>query len=91
MKFYCITDAETLRNKFRNYFPEKEIIEFSNIDSMDLSIERFNIYVYTDGSGFALEYDLPINEDWSDFIAQFSFRKIKKLVYDIYLTDIHIL
>jgi hypothetical protein len=51
---------------------------------------RVNAYRYNDDSGFAVDHDLAMNHQRSDFTAQFEFKKTKN-GYAIYLTDIHVL
>jgi hypothetical protein len=51
---------------------------------------RINIYQYKDGSGFAVDHDLAMNDQRSDFTAQLEFKKTKE-GYAIYLLDIHVL
>lgn len=51
---------------------------------------RVDAYRYDDGSGFAVDHDLAMNEQRSDFTAQFEFAKTKH-GYTIYLADIHVL
>jgi hypothetical protein len=51
---------------------------------------RVDAYRYNDGSGFAVDHDLAMNHQRSDFTAQFEFRKTKE-GYAIYLADIHVL
>ncbi|MDF9801430.1 hypothetical protein OKW21_006739 [Catalinimonas alkaloidigena] len=52
--------------------------------------ERVEIYEFDDNSGWAVEYDLPIEKRWSDLTAQFTFRKNKGKM-DFTLEDIHVL
>jgi hypothetical protein len=51
---------------------------------------RVDAYRFNDGSGFAVDHDLAMNHQRSDFTAQFEFKKTKE-GYAIYLTDIHVL
>ena len=51
---------------------------------------RVQAYRYDDGSGFAVDHDLAMNHQRSDFTAQFEFRKTKD-GYAVYLADIHVL
>ncbi len=76
---------------FSMYDLEKPYPVFTNPDTLDLSKEQLFIYDYEDGSGCAVEYDLPLNGEWSDFTAQFKFKKQTDSLYYIYLEDIHIL
>jgi hypothetical protein len=51
---------------------------------------RVEAYRYNDGSGFAVDHDLAMNHQRSDFTAQFDFKKTQA-GYAIYLDDIHVL
>ena len=47
-------------------------------------------YPYLDGSGFAVDHDLPMDGKRSDFTAQFRFQKTRS-GYQIILSDVHVL
>jgi hypothetical protein len=51
---------------------------------------RVDAYRYNDGSGFAVDHDLAMNQQRSDFTAQFDFKKTNE-GYAIYLDDIHVM
>jgi len=51
---------------------------------------RKNVYRYTDGSGYAVDYDLPVNGKRSDHTLQFDFKFTGKSV-SVALYDLHIL
>lgn len=51
---------------------------------------RVEAYEYNDGSGFAVDHDLPLDGKRSDFTIQLDFRK-GQAGYCVYLDDIHIL
>ena len=51
---------------------------------------RIHACRYSDGSGFAVDHDLPLDGKRSDFTAQFDFRKGQNS-YTVYLHDIHVL
>ena len=51
---------------------------------------RVDAYPYDDGSGFAVDHDLAMNHQRSDFTAQFEFIRAES-GYVIYLADVHIL
>lgn len=57
---------------------------------MDLAGERIDFYFYKDNSGLTVDYDLPLNGEWSDLTAIFSF-KSKDGGFAFYLDDIHVL
>ena len=85
-------DAENIFKDFLTEYADK--VNPSQIDSpysLNLDQERANIYIYDDDSGFALDYDLPIHKQWSDFTAQFSFKRKTDSLYFVYLDAIHVL
>lgn len=49
-----------------------------------------NVFRYDDESGFTVDHDLAMNDQRSDFTAQFEFIR-KSDGFNIYLTDIHVL
>ena len=57
---------------------------------MDLTNEKIYFYEFNDKAGWAIEYDIPINGEWSDLTAQFEFYK-KENGYSFLLHDIHVL
>ena len=51
---------------------------------------RKDVYRYNDGSGFAVDYDLPVNGEWSDHTLQFDFRSTAEGMR-VALDDLHVL
>jgi len=51
---------------------------------------RVDAYRYDDGSGFAVDHDLAMNDQRSDFTAQFEFLRCPQ-GFSIHLADIHVL
>jgi len=51
---------------------------------------RTDVYRYKDGSGFAVDYDLPINGARSDHTLQFDFRALNNGMH-VALDDLHVL
>lgn len=45
---------------------------------------------FKDGTGYWLDYDVPINDEWSDLTAQFEFKRNGN-EYSVSLHDIHVL
>lgn len=90
-KSHSIVNIRMLNEIFADYYKHESFPKIENPYLMNMQHERINVYVYDDGSGFAIDYDIPLNGKWSDFTAQFSFKKNLKTVYKIYLTDFHIL
>jgi hypothetical protein len=52
---------------------------------------RVDAYEYTDGRGFGVDYDLPLDGKRSDFTVQFEFLRRDDGKYIVYLDDIHVL
>lgn len=59
-------------------------------DPDDVPNLRHEVYRYYDGSGLAVDYDLPLDGQRSDFTLQFEFVRDGEW-YKIYLRDIHVL
>jgi hypothetical protein len=59
-------------------------------DPDDVPNLRREVYRYNDGSGLAVDYDLPLDGKRSDFTIQFEFLKAGEF-YKIHLRDIHVL
>ncbi len=57
---------------------------------MDLATEKIEFYEYEDGSGYFVEYDVPLDGEWGDLTAQFSIKKVGD-DFSITLEDIHVL
>jgi len=57
------------------------------VDVPDL---RTDVYRYNDGTGFAVDYDLPVNGKRSDHTLQFDFRLIDGRIH-VALDDLHVL
>jgi hypothetical protein len=51
-------------------------------------IDFFKCY---DGSGWAVDYDIPLDGERGDLTAQFLFNKISGEMYSIFLQDIHVM
>jgi hypothetical protein len=51
---------------------------------------RTDVYLYNDGSGFAVDYDLPVNGTRSDHTLQFDFRDVGSRM-NVALDDLHVL
>ncbi len=77
-----------VRSLSEDHFSDGETCTITDPDDFrDLRVEA---YEYHDGSGFAVDHDLAMNHQRSDFTAQFVFEKTKE-GYAIYLADIHVL
>jgi len=82
-------NEDKLRRIIQDY-GESEQLQIENPYQMDLAEERIEFYEFEDKSGWIIEYDLPINREWSDLTAQFRFNKSDN-GYDFQLVDIHVL
>lgn len=51
---------------------------------------RVNVVPFSDGSGFSVEYDVPLNGEWSGLTAQFEFLG-KHPQFAVVLHDLHVL
>jgi hypothetical protein len=51
----------------------------------------FHFYEYEDGSGWAVDYDIPLDGERGDLTAEFSFKKLGDDKYAIFLHDLHVL
>jgi hypothetical protein len=72
-------------SRFNIYYPEGPI--FSN--PYDLGRQRFEEVIET-YDGYAFDYDVPLNGEWSDLTAQFEFDK-QSNGYSVVLHDLHIM
>ena len=71
-----------------DHFEDGESCVITDPDAFaDLRVEA---YEYDDGSGFAVDHDLAMNHQRSDFTAQFVFEKTGS-GYAVFLADIHVL
>ncbi len=53
--------------------------------------QRSELVAFSDHSGYCLDYDLPLNGEWSDITAQFEFLKREHNRYAVILHDLHVL
>jgi hypothetical protein len=51
---------------------------------------RVDISAFTDGSGYSLEHDVPLNGVWSDLTAQFEFERYPR-GFAVVLHDLHVM
>lgn len=51
---------------------------------------KINVYRYNDGSGFAVDHDLALNNKASDFTAEFVFKKATD-GFLVFLHDLHVM
>jgi len=82
---------DKLREVFLDYCWHERMPLINSPYAMDLQKEKIDFYEYYDGTGYAVEYDIPLDGEWSDLTAQFSFVKNAGNVYYVFLKDIHVL
>ena len=85
-----VWNTESIKEVFLQYW-RGEMPVINNPYTMDLTKERVDFYEYDDGSGYAADYDIPMENDWGDLTAKFSFVEITQGFYHTYLTDIRML
>jgi hypothetical protein len=77
-----------VRSISENHFGDGQTCVITDPDAFDdLRVET---YEYDDGSGFAVDHDLAMNGQRSDFTAQLEFLRTEN-GYAVYLDDIHVL
>ena len=73
--------------RFYNYHPEGPI--FTDPYELEAQRDREEPIEFDDGSGYHLDYDIPLNGEWSDLTAQFKFLKRPNgyavILYDLYV------
>jgi len=77
-----------IRNSIEEYSRSKLWV-VTDAKSLDTS-GHTSFGEFNDGSGYWLDYDIPLNGEWSDLTAQFEFRK-RGTGYAVVLHDIHVL
>ena len=73
---------------FYNYHPEGPI--FTDPYELEAQPNREEPIEFDDGSGYHLDYDIPLNGEWSDLTAQFEFLK-RPNGYAVVLHDLHVM
>ena len=77
--------VDNLKEVFLYYNCHKRMPEMTNPYSLNLKKERIYFYKYKDATGYAIEYDIPIDNEWGDLTAQFSFVKSTENLYYVFL------
>jgi hypothetical protein len=85
-----IWNVESLKAVFLEYW-KGEMPIINNPYQMDMRKEEIEFYHFDNGSGLAIDYLVPLENNWGDLTAQFSFVKNEGNFYYVYLTDIHVL
>jgi len=85
---------EDNRGKWTKEEWDRELESYGEAVSITSPIEvpdlRTDVYRYNDGSGFAVDYDLPVNGKRSDHTLQFDFRSTNDGMR-VALDDLHVL
>jgi len=73
--------------RFRATYPEGPV--FSGVETARPPC-RFDVFPFGDGSGYAVDHDVPLNGSASDLTAQFEFKR-REGAYAVILHDLHVL
>lgn len=84
-------NGENLKEVFLDYCWNKRMPVINDPFQMDLEKEVVDFYAYADGSGYAVDYDIPLDGEWGDLTAQFSFKNETQGIFRVYLDDLHVL
>ena len=84
-------NAENLREVFLDYCWHKRMPVINNPYHMNLDKEVIDFYNYDDGSGYAVDYDIPLDGEWGELTANFQFKKESQNLYRIYLYDMRVM
>lgn len=79
-----------MKEAFLDYDSVGRMPIINNPYQLDLTKEKIDFYKYDDDSGWAVDYDIPLDGEWGDLTAQFSIKKVGD-AYSIMLEDIHVL
>jgi hypothetical protein len=82
--------VSNLKEAFLDYDSVGRMPIINNPYQLDLTKEKIDFYKYDDDSGWAVDYDIPLDGEWGDLTAQFSIKKVGD-AYSIMLEDIHVL
>ena len=75
-----------IRSAIDDYSPGSRVCDPSTVGSEP----RITLGEFDDGSGYWLDYSVPINGAWSDLTAQFEFKR-RMSRYAVILNDLHVL
>ena len=82
-----INSAFSPDSRFYRLHPEGPIVT----NPFRLTEQReIEVIELENGNGYLFDYDLPLNDEWSDLTAQFEFRK-RPSGYAVVLHDLHVL
>ncbi|GAB3532972.1 hypothetical protein GCM10027443_17550 [Pontibacter brevis] len=82
---------ETLKEAFLDYGEIGRMPIINDPYLMGSEGDIIDFYKYDDGSGWAVDYDIPLDGERGDLTAQFSFKKASGEMYSIFLQDLHAL
>lgn len=71
---------------FYNYHPEEPVFS----DPYELEEQKDRGALELDDGGYAFDYNVPLNGEWSDLTAQFEFKK-RPDGYAVVLHDLHVM
>ncbi|RDV12979.1 hypothetical protein DXT99_22190 [Pontibacter diazotrophicus] len=85
-----IWDGESLKEERSGYYGNKGLSTINNPYRMDSERERIRFIGYEDGSGYAVNYDLPIDGEWTKLRAEFSFNQNAAGLYEILFEGVYV-
>jgi hypothetical protein len=83
-------NVTNLKEAFLDYGAVGRMPVINSPYQMDLTTEKIEFYDYDDGSGWTVDYDIPLDGEWGDLTAQFSFKKAGDS-FVVKLNDIHVM
>jgi hypothetical protein len=83
-------NATHLKEAFLDYGAIGRMPVINSPYQMDLTTEKIDFYEYDDGSGWAVDYDIPLDGEWGDLTAQFSFKRAGNS-FIVNLNDVHVM
>ena len=82
-----VNETFSPHTRFYIYHPEGPVFT----DPSELKKQRdIEAIEFSDGSGYAFDYDIPLNGEWSELTAQFEFLK-RPNGYSVVLHDLHVM
>jgi hypothetical protein len=82
--------TESIQRVLQDYVGEDAAFSVTDPNEME-GDGRPNLIMFDGLQGFAFDYNLPIDGNWSDLTVQFEFIKKSKGYYSVILHDIHVL
>lgn len=79
--------TEILKGVFLDYYNDGKMPLIN--DPFELNKKDvIEFYKYNDGTGWAVEYDIPLDGEISDLTVKFSFEKSTGDIYNVFLRDL---